>query len=69
MKCRVIATREFDETVAAESDDPYGGVVAADRAVHTVLEQLANFCAEPAANWQPTGIDTPIHKKESSSAR
>ncbi len=30
---RVLAWRAFDESVAAASDDPYGGVVAANRAV------------------------------------
>ncbi len=50
---QVLARREFDETVAAASEDPYGGVLAANRAVQTVLEQLANFSAETAAHWQP----------------
>lgn len=43
---RVIATREFDTTVTAASEDPHGGVVAANRAVQTALENLATFCAE-----------------------
>ncbi len=43
---RVVARREFDDSVAASSDDPYGGVVAANRAVQTVLERLSAFCAE-----------------------
>jgi len=45
---RVIAWREFDETVPADSEDPYGGVVAANRAVQAVLAKLAAFCAEHA---------------------
>jgi cholesterol transport system auxiliary component len=45
---RVIATREFDAAVPATSDDPYAGVVAANRAVQTVLEKLSAFCAEAA---------------------
>ena len=49
---RVLAWREFDETVAAASDDPYGGVVAANRAVQAVLEALAGLCTEAAANWK-----------------
>ena len=49
---RVLAWREFDETVAAASDDPYGGVVAANRAVQIVLESLAVLCTEAAANWK-----------------
>lgn len=47
---KVLAWREFDTTVAAPSEDPYGGVVAANRAVAIVLENLANFCAEGARN-------------------
>jgi cholesterol transport system auxiliary component len=49
---RVIAWREFDETVAAASDDPHGGVVAANRAAQTVMEKLASFCTLAAATWQ-----------------
>ncbi len=45
---RVLAWREFDGHVAAASDDPYGGVLAANRAVQTVLKDLAIFCAEAA---------------------
>ena len=43
---RVLAWREFDAAIPAASADPYGGVVAANRAVQTVLEDLAGFCAE-----------------------
>jgi cholesterol transport system auxiliary component len=56
---RVLAWRDFDETVAAASEDPYGGVIAANRAVQTVLEQLAGFCAEAARNWQPPDAAVP----------
>jgi cholesterol transport system auxiliary component len=49
---RVLARREFDETVAAASEDPYGGVVAANRAVQAVLERLSAFCAEAARGWR-----------------
>jgi cholesterol transport system auxiliary component len=45
---RVLAWREFDAIVPAHSEDPYGGVVAANRAVQTVLENVAAFCAETA---------------------
>ena len=45
---RVLAWREFDAVVPAASENPYGGVVAANRAVQTVLEDLAAFCAEAA---------------------
>ena len=54
---RALGWREFDASVAAASEDPYGGVVAANRAVQTVLEGLAAFCAETAqsggANARP----------------
>ena len=53
---RVIAWREFDETIAAASEDPYGGVVAANRAVQIVLEELASFCAEAVGSWQPATL-------------
>ncbi len=45
---RVLAWREFDTAVPAASEDPYGGVVAANRAVQTVLADLAAFCAAAA---------------------
>lgn len=44
----VLAWREFDTSVAAISEDAYGGVVAANRAVATVLENVSAFCAEAA---------------------
>jgi len=49
---RVLASREFDAAAPAASEDPYGGVVAANRAVRTVLEDLAAFCAEAARSAQ-----------------
>lgn len=57
---QVLAWREFDETVAAEQDDPYGGVVAANRAVQNVMERLASFCAKAAGIWAPA--DSKRHK-------
>ena len=49
---RVLAWREFDSNVTAASEDPYGGVVAANAAVRTVLEELSKFCAEAARGAQ-----------------
>lgn len=49
---RVLAWREFEAAVPAASDDPYGGVVAANRAVQTVLKDLAAFCAGAARGWR-----------------
>ena len=46
---RVLTTREFDVIEVAPSDDPYGGVIAAQRAVKTVLLQIADFCASASA--------------------
>ncbi len=43
---RVLAWREFDALAPAPSEDPYGGVVAANQAVHTALQELAAFCVE-----------------------
>jgi cholesterol transport system auxiliary component len=42
---RVIATAEFDETEKCESEDAYGGVRAANRALERLLVRLAEFCA------------------------
>ena len=44
----VVARREFDARVASKSDDPYGGVTAAQEATQRVLVDLATFCAEAA---------------------
>lgn len=49
---QVLAWQEFDATVPAGSEDAYGGVVAANRAVQRVLEGLAGFCAEAAGQRQ-----------------
>jgi cholesterol transport system auxiliary component len=51
---KVIAQREFEASAPAASEDPYGGVVAANRAVQTVLQQLAEFCAQAARNFRPS---------------
>jgi cholesterol transport system auxiliary component len=48
----VLASHEFDESVMATSETPYGGVLAANQAVQMVLEQLARWCAETAGHWQ-----------------
>ncbi len=55
---QVLAWREFDETVLAGSEDPYGGVVAANRAVQAALEQLASLCIEAASRWHPKPAGT-----------
>lgn len=50
---RVLAWREFDTVVPARSDDPYGGVTAANEAVQATLQQLAAFSRTALANWTP----------------
>jgi len=57
---RVLAWREFDETAPAASDDPYGGVLAANRAVQAALDNLAAFCAETARGSFKAGAPTPV---------
>ena len=42
---QVIATREFDESVAARADNPVAGAAAAQQAAQRVLVALATFCA------------------------
>ena len=63
----VLAWREFDATVAAASDDPYGGVVAANRAVQSVVGQLASFCTEASAYWQPPAAE--VRKRTDANVR
>lgn len=46
---RVLATREFDEIEQASTDDAYGGVIAANRALGRLLGRLAAFCAGQSA--------------------
>ena len=48
---RVISSREFEATAVADSDDPYGGVVAANRAVQRVVQQLASYWSEVSVRW------------------
>ena len=47
---RVLAWRQFEAAVDAASDDPYSGVLAANRAVQMVLQQISAFCAETMAS-------------------
>ncbi|HEU0282784.1 MAG TPA: ABC-type transport auxiliary lipoprotein family protein, partial [Gallionella sp.] len=41
---RVLAVREFAEVENADSEDPYGGVAAANRALQRALGKVAEFC-------------------------
>jgi cholesterol transport system auxiliary component len=49
---QLISWREFDETVASDSESPYGGVIAANQAVQHVMAQLAAYCTQAAGPWQ-----------------
>ncbi|MHB9101363.1 MAG: ABC-type transport auxiliary lipoprotein family protein [Sulfuricella sp.] len=42
---RVLATQVFDAVETAPSDDPYGGVIAANRMLPRLLGQIADFAA------------------------
>lgn len=46
---RVLAARVFEAGEDAGRDDPYGGVVAANRLAARVLGELVAFCVEAAA--------------------
>jgi cholesterol transport system auxiliary component len=46
---RVLAVKQFDESENAASDNAYGGVTAANRALQRMLDQLADFCVNESA--------------------
>lgn len=50
---RVVAARVVDVEVEAASDDPYGGVVAANAALSSALTQVAAFAVAAAADVAP----------------
>ncbi len=52
---QVIALRQFDETVSAESDDPIGGVRASNLAVTQALEKLRQFTKQLSSDWAKSG--------------
>lgn len=45
---KVLATKEFDMLQDAPTDDAYGGVIAANRAVELLLAQISEFCRNSA---------------------
>lgn len=56
---RVLGEKELEATATAPSDDPYGGVVAANEAVQKVLEEAAAYVAAEAARLAvPAGEST-----------
>jgi len=54
----VMASAAFEAVEAAPSDDPYGGVIAANRAVARVLDEVATWCGETATR-RPSGSAAP----------
>jgi cholesterol transport system auxiliary component len=56
---RVLASRVFDEAVAAPTDDTYGGILAANQVVQRVLTQLAEFCSSLAVQAPPEALEAP----------
>lgn len=55
---QVIAWREFDTVAPSNSEDPYGGVLAANSAVRAVVEELATFCVQVSGNTQKNQGDS-----------
>ena len=43
---RVVATQQFDIYETAATDDAYGGVVATNKAVNRLFDELAQFCVQ-----------------------
>jgi hypothetical protein len=39
---------QFEEAETAPSEDAYGGVIAANRALQRMLARLVDFCVEPS---------------------
>ena len=63
---RVLASAAFEAVEPAPSDDPYGGVIAANRAVARVLDELAKWCAENGTGR--SGVDSTRDAVESGRA-
>ena len=47
---RLLAVRQFDEVENVDSEDAYGGVKAANRALRRILDQLTDFCIRASAD-------------------
>lgn len=61
----VLATTELEALEPAQSEDPYGGVVAANRAVARVLEALAAWCDAQGATGPAAGRSRPAQPSRS----
>ena len=55
---KVLAQRDFIEQTNAISDNPYGGVMAANQAVNIVLQKLASFTQQTALAWRDVEKNT-----------
>jgi cholesterol transport system auxiliary component len=47
---RILVTQEFDLTENAPSENPYGGVIAANKALSKALNQIIQFCIAGSVN-------------------
>ena len=56
---RVLATRLFEDTENAPSEDPYGGVAAANAALERVLMRVVEFCLVETASRPPNAGSAP----------
>ncbi len=52
---RVLATQIFDAVEAAPTDDPYGGVIAANRMITRLLGEIADFASMKGASLAEHG--------------
>ena len=60
---KVVAQREFSEKVASASDDPIGGVVAANLAVKKILKNLTTFSSQATLSWRASEVGAAIAKQ------
>lgn len=59
----VLAWREFEVVAIAPSEDAYGGVIAANSTVQTVLSQLSEFCTEVVPSVSLLSIPSPLTRE------
>lgn len=56
---RVLGAREIEAVQEAPSDDPYGGVVAANRAIREALDAVVSYCGERAEGHRTSSRGQP----------
>lgn len=59
---RMIASTHFSTSVAAPSEDPYGGVIAANRAVAQLLGQIAQFAVKNSQQIKPLSVSQQMER-------